>query len=757
MEQLHNDLSAKYNWYKRWHENNNSKVWHWVVFVCLAVFVGIYLVNVIPKNITVSNSTAQAQSTSGDQGSELADLTRQVLNLAHDYKFRSVSGKPALLAQLHDLVLQRKNLMLQQTDSNPKGVLNNSISGVLRSQMPAGVQNLVEQKTSLTGKFKWIHMDGNNDQATNIFTLTNNANKEYTLHFGANLPNLLTDDNVDVSGELIDNHLIVETARNNARVLGANTPVVRKVAVIMFNFLSNPVQPFTADTMRANTFTASNSANNYYQEDSFGQLSLTGSLRTDGDVFGWYTISNSNATCDYSSWASAAESAAAADGYSASKYNSIVFAFPNVGACGWSGAANVGGNPARAWLNGSVGLRTIAHELGHNFGRYHAHTYTCTDASGAYVALSASCTQTEYGDPFDIMGYPGVTGEYNAFQKSVSSSIPSWWAGSNIVNVTADGDYTIAPLESNTSSPQFLRILRDTTNYFYVEFRQSIGYDSNVSATGSVQVHYSSPSSNDSSRLIDMTPSATPNNFSDAGLAVGSVYTDNTSGIEITTVSTSPTAAVVHVHFGPAACVNTSPSASLSPSPQTLSSGQTVAYNMTLKNNDNSTCTATTFAVTPTLPSGWIATPASLTQTLTPSQSVTTVINVTSPATSTAGNYTITEKAVSTIFSSLTASASATASVVVPDVTPPTVSITSPVSGSKVTAASVTISATASDNTKVTKVEISVDSKLQVSDTASPYSYKWNTNKTASGTHTITAKAYDAAGNTTTASITVTK
>jgi Bacterial Ig domain len=80
------------------------------------------------------------------------------------------------------------------------------------------------------------------------------------------------------------------------------------------------------------------------------------------------------------------------------------------------------------------------------------------------------------------------------------------------------------------------------------------------------------------------------------------------------------------------------------------------------------------------------------------------------------------------------------------DTTPPTCSITSPAAGATVSG-TVTITATASDNVGVTKVEIYVDGALRTTVTTAPYSWSWNTTTFANSSHTITAKAYDAAGN----------
>lgn len=72
------------------------------------------------------------------------------------------------------------------------------------------------------------------------------------------------------------------------------------------------------------------------------------------------------------------------------------------------------------------------------------------------------------------------------------------------------------------------------------------------------------------------------------------------------------------------------------------------------------------------------------------------------------------------------------------------------------TAATVAITATPTDNIGITKVDFYVDGVLKNTDTASPYSYTWSTQGVANGSHNITVKAYDAAGNVGSASSTVT-
>ncbi len=80
------------------------------------------------------------------------------------------------------------------------------------------------------------------------------------------------------------------------------------------------------------------------------------------------------------------------------------------------------------------------------------------------------------------------------------------------------------------------------------------------------------------------------------------------------------------------------------------------------------------------------------------------------------------------------------------DTTAPTTSITAPAAGATVSGTT-TVTASASDNVGVTQVELYLDGVLQSTDTTSPYSWSWTTVTAADGTHSLTSKAYDAAGN----------
>jgi hypothetical protein len=80
------------------------------------------------------------------------------------------------------------------------------------------------------------------------------------------------------------------------------------------------------------------------------------------------------------------------------------------------------------------------------------------------------------------------------------------------------------------------------------------------------------------------------------------------------------------------------------------------------------------------------------------------------------------------------------------DTQAPTTSITAPLNGATVSATT-NVTANATDNVGVTRVEFWLDGALQSTDTTSPYAWSWNTTTATNGAHALQSKAFDAAGN----------
>jgi hypothetical protein len=361
------------------------------------------------------------------------------------------------------------------------------------------------------------------------------------------------DTNVRLQGDYLDEDTLAVTALEDTQpddqggvaiVRGALiAPTPKKVAIILANFTDDASQPLTQDGARALVFGAATSTNAYYQEQSFGARSLTGIQRADGDVFGWFPINASRTTCDYVGWGNLARAAAQAAGVNLTGYAHVIHYFPRSPNCGWSG---VGQLPGRyTWINGSSSS-TIAHELGHNFGVHHASSLTCLDSAGARVSISGSCTSSEYGDPYDVMGR-GYR-HMNAYQKGRLGFLEA----ANTVTAPAGGTFTIAPLEQKATGAQVLRIpIRATAPplYYYVEFRQPSVFDAFAAGSPAITgvIIHRSPDYATLARtqLIDLTPATT--SFNDAPLAVGRTFTDGVAAIAITLTALTPAGATVQV------------------------------------------------------------------------------------------------------------------------------------------------------------------------------------------------------------------
>jgi chitodextrinase len=377
------------------------------------------------------------------------------------------------------------------------------------------------------------------------------SGRRVPLHFSKGAPRDLGGARISVRGRKEGKRLVVRHSRIHHKVRSASTtnaPSSHKVAVVLLNFSNDASQPFTSDQIRSSMWTSPSSVANYFKEESWSHLTMTGKLRSDGDVFGWYTIPYTDAGCAWSTWASAARTAATNAGVSLSGYDHIVYVWPRTTSCGWAGLAYMPG--ASAYINGDFNLRVVGHELSHNIGGDHASSYSCS-SGGVRVVISSSCSLSEYGDPFDILGSGG-----SRHGSSFHLGQFKWLAPSNTQTVSSSGTYSLTPAEIDSGQPQALRIPRSvsvfgTQEYYSLEFRQPFGSYFDNFAAGDAAVNgvlvriVPDYSVIQRPLLVDATPATST--FGDAALAAGKTFTDSASKISIATVSVSPLGATVRV------------------------------------------------------------------------------------------------------------------------------------------------------------------------------------------------------------------
>jgi hypothetical protein len=355
-------------------------------------------------------------------------------------------------------------------------------------------------------------------------------------------------DRVTVTGQMRDGRLVGEveaTGRDETSVLGSSALTEpRKVAVLLITFPGDQAEPWSPEETRSNVFTGTKSARAFYEEESYGEISLAGKLDEEqGDVFGWIGLdSASTTTCAYNAWRSEADAKAGTEGIDLSGYDHVVYVFPKKSVCSWLGLAVVNGG--WAMINGNLAVHPIAHELGHNLGLEHAGSLTCF-VGAQRVQISNSCAVSEYGDPFDVMGNIAArhTNGWNLVKLGTLGP-------DNVESAEESGTYSIRSAFDKTNEVTVLRVPRTrssggVSSWYYLEVRKTGGLfesPADASMTG-VSIRIPQESFAAETVLVDANP-ATPT-FADAPLQTGQVF--DAGSVRITTLAAGSGEATVSV------------------------------------------------------------------------------------------------------------------------------------------------------------------------------------------------------------------
>jgi len=116
----------------------------------------------------------------------------------------------------------------------------------------------------------------------------------------------------------------------------------------------------------------------------------------------------------------------------------------------------------------------------------------------------------------------------------------------------------------------------------------------------------------------------------------------------VTVASVTPAAMTVQVNYGSVPCVTAAPTVTASPTGASTEYGSTARFNVSVKNNDSSSCSSKTFALGASGPGDWSKTLGTGSFTLAPGQSSTTTLDFSVPAPYALGTYQVAASASST-------------------------------------------------------------------------------------------------------------
>ena len=213
--------------------------------------------------------------------------------------------------------------------------------------------------------------------------------------------------------------------------------------------------------------------------------------------------------------------AAAAAGYTTANYQFACVFTSSKPAAGYAGVAYVGARGAHM-ANGYFSEKVTSHELGHNKGLSHAHTWDTGDAS-----IIGDGTSVEYGHPYDVMGSGGYSsGHYTAGHKRVLG-----WVTDAMAPLAPAGKTTyrlyVHDNQSVNNLVTALRASRSGKDY-YVEYRQRITGDD---TRNGVLLHWCDDGGNNAT-LLDARPGQ-----GGEAIYMGRTFSDAIANVHITPVA----------------------------------------------------------------------------------------------------------------------------------------------------------------------------------------------------------------------------